>query len=240
MMRFMLAAVTSAGLGAGSAYAMHAMQAAPPIEQVSYRDQVDVAPRRIVIGLDLSKSNPLVSDSDFAAKVATRISRIVAKLGFRSEVHVRTLGNYDASSNDFYYDAVISTRARPAQVAADIEKLIAGTPLLVRRGKWHAQNHTNIIAFLDNVSASVGCEGMPTTIILASDGIEDSEYAHLARAHSQLPAPEGKPFAGCAELQILGLGQGTKSPKETMRLRRQWSGWAKEAGFKHFIGLNDW
>lgn len=240
MTHFMLAVVTGAGIGAGSAYAVQAMHDAPPIERVSYAQQAEAAPLRIVIGLDLSKSNPLVADPDFAAKVAARIAGVVAKLGFRSEVHVRTLGNYDASSNDFYYDAVLSTRSRPEQVAADIQKLIAGTPLLVRHGKWHAQNHTNILAFLDNVSQSLGCSGLPTTIILASDGIEDSEYAHLASASAHLPAPDGKPFAGCTEFQILGLGQGTRSPKETVRLRREWSGWARAAGFQKFQALNDW
>ena len=240
MMRWMLAAVTSVGLGAGSAYAVHAVTTAPRVEQVAYRDQVNAAPRRIVIGLDLSRSNPLVADPDFAAKVAARIAREIQGLGFRSEVHVRTLGNYDASSNDFYYDAVVSRRTRPGQIAADVQKLIAGTPLLVKSGKWHAQNHTNILAFLDNVSQSIGCSGMKTTIILASDGIEDSEYAHLARRRSHLPAPDGRPFAGCAELQILGLGQGTRSPMETVRLRQDWSGWARAAGFKQFQGLNDW
>lgn len=240
MMRFALAVITGTGLGAGGAYAVQAMRDAPRVEQASYVQQAELAPRRIVVGLDLSRSNPLVADPDFAAKVAARISAIVAKLGFRSEVHVRTFGNYDASSNDFYFDAVLSTRERPQQVAAEIQKLIAGTPLLVKSGKWRAQNNTNLLAFLDNVSQSVGCTGMPTTIVLASDGIEDSEYARLARANSHLPAPDGKPFAGCAELQILGLGQGTRSPVETVRLRREWTGWAKAAGFGKFLGLNDW
>lgn len=240
MMRFMLAAITGTGLGVGGAYAVQAMRAAPPIEQAAYTEASDTAPRRIVIGLDLSRSNPLVADPDFAAKVAARIAHVIEGLAFRSEVHVRTLGNYDASSNDFYFDAVISRRSRPEEVAAEVRKLVAGTPLLVRSGKWHAQNRTNILAFLDNVSHSIGCEGLPTSIILASDGIEDSEYAHLARKDAHLPAPDGRPFAGCAAFEILGLGQGTRSPSETVRLRRDWSGWATTAGFKRFQGLNDW
>ena len=81
---------------------------------------------------------------------------------------------------------------------------------------------------------------MPTTVILASDGIEDSEYARLDREDSRLPLPDGHPFRGCAELQILGVGQGTRSPSETMRLRAQWGRWAEQAGFSRFLGLNDW
>ena len=110
----------------------------------------------------------------------------------------------------------------------------------MRQGKWRTQNHTNILAFLDNVSQSIGCAKLPTTVILATDGLEDSEYARLKSSAAHLPAPEGKPFSGCVELQMLGIGQGTKSPKETVRLRQEWSRWAKAAGFKQFQGLNDW
>lgn len=239
-MNTMLALVTASGL-IGGAVAMGAVQGAPAlIRTIDAGDEAALAPRRIVIGLDLSKSNPLIDNPAFASKVAARIAGEVRKLGFASEVHVRTFGNFDATSNTFYYDAVISTHARPENVAAEVQKLIAGTPLLVQRGKWVAQNNTNIVAFLDNAVSSIGCSGMPTTVILASDGIEDSEYAKLELEDSHLPAPEGHPFKGCAELQILGVGQGTKSPVETMRLRSQWTRWASAAGFGHFLGLNDW
>lgn len=240
-MRIMLAAVTAAGLVGGGALAVEAARQAPALLRLAQAgDQVAPAPRRIVIGLDLSKSNPLIDNPAFAAKVAGRIAGEVRALGFASEVHVRTFGNFDATSNTFYYDTTISTRARPDNVAGEIEKLIAGTPLLVARGQWRAQNKTNIVAFLDNAVRSIGCSGMPTTVILASDGIEDSEYGRLSLEDSRLPPPEGRPFKGCAELQILGIGQGTRSPIETVRLRTQWTGWAQAAGFAKFTGLNDW
>ena len=60
-----------------------------------------------------------MADPVFAAKVASRIADRIKTLGFRSEVHVRTLGNFDAASNGFYYDTVVSTHARPADVAAE-------------------------------------------------------------------------------------------------------------------------
>lgn len=240
-MRVMLAIATMAGLAGGGALAVHAAHDAQnAIKLAEASDQVQVAPRRLVIGLDLSKSNPLVENPAFAAKVAARVAEQVRALGFMSEVHVRTFGNFDASSNTFAYDTAISARARPQNVAADVEKLIAGTPLLVERGKWVAQDNTNIVAFLDNAVASIGCAGMPTTVILASDGIEDSEYARLSLEDSRLPEPNGHPFRGCAELQILGVGQGTGSPVMTMRLRSLWSRWAAAAGFAKFTGLNDW
>lgn len=239
-MNVVLAVTAAAGL-LGGALITEAVRGAPALVQVADAgDTAGLTPKRIVIGIDLSKSNPLIENPAFAAKVAKRVASEVGRLGFASEVHVRTFGNFDASSNTFEFDAVISTHARPEAVAAEIQKLIAGTPMLVGKGKWQAQDNTNIVAFLDNAVTSIGCSGMPTTVILASDGVEDSEYARLALEDSHLPEPSGHPFRGCAELQILGVGQGTRSPVETMRLRTQWMRWAQAAGFAHFTGLNDW
>jgi hypothetical protein len=240
-MQIMLALVAAAALAGGGALAVDATMESVPLVRIDYlSEQAQLAPRRLVIALDLSKSNPLIDNPAFAQKVAARVADEVRALGFASEVHVRTFGNYDASSNNFHYDAVLSVRDRPDAVAAEIEKLIAGTPELVSSGKWRAQGRTNILAFLDNVSQSIGCAGLPTTVILASDGIEDSEYARLEHSDAHLPSPQGRPFADCAELQILGLGEGTGRPSETVRLRDEWARWTRAAGFSRFEGLNDW
>jgi hypothetical protein len=196
-------------------------------------------PERIIIGLDLSKSNPLIDNPAFAARVGQRIGGIVSRLGMASEVHIRTFGSYDPASNGFAYDTVISVRARPERVAAEVQKLIANTPRLVASGRWKSQQKTNILAFLDNSVRAVGCGGMPTTIILASDGIEDSEYARLTQGDS-LPSPDRRLYRGCARLAVFGIGQGTGSPVTTSRLRQQWNGWARTAGFARFEALNDW
>jgi hypothetical protein len=240
-MQVMLAVMTAAALIGGGAMAIDAASNTSSAVAESYvSDQAQLTPHRVVIGIDLSKSNPLIDEPEFASKVAVRVANVVRGLGFASEVHVRTFGSYDASSNNFHYDTVISVRNRPDDVAAQVEKLIAGTPTLIERGKWIAQNRTNILAFLDNVSQSIGCAGQPTTVILATDGIEDSVYARLDDPDDHLPAPEGKPFAGCTELQILGIGEGARSPIKTTRLRDEWIRWAREAGFAKFQGLNDW
>lgn len=240
-MQIMLALTTAVALAGGGVLALDAAEHSAPLVPASYYTEEAQHPaQRIVIGIDLSKSNPLIDDADFAAKVAARVADAVRGLGFASEVHVRTFGSYDASSNNFHYDVMISVHNRPEAVAAEVQKLLAGTPLLVERGRWRGQGRTNILAFLDNVSQSIGCSGLPTTVILASDGIEDSEYAHLEDLDARLPRPDGRPFAGCAELQILGLGVGTNSPRHTVHLRQEWSGWARAAGFRRFEGLNDW
>ncbi|HJW42487.1 MAG TPA: hypothetical protein VJ476_14820 [Rhizomicrobium sp.] len=238
-MKILLAAVTTFGLTGGGVLAVQATRNIE-IAQASLVEEAAIPAKRLVIGLDISKSNPLVDNQAFASKVAARIANIVRGLGMASEVHVRTFGSYDAASNNFQYDALISARNRPEHVAGEIERLIAGTPYLVKTGKWQSQERTNILAFLDNVSNSIGCGGLPTTVVLASDGIEDSEYVRLQRSGTHLPPPDGRPFRGCTEMEILGIGQGTGSPVETTRLRTEWSRWAAAAGFGRFIGLNDW
>jgi len=241
MTNVMLAVATAAALTGGGALVFAPGAVKPPYSQVAYMDeQAQIPPVRLIIGLDLSKSNPLIDDPDFAAKVAARVSDSIRRLGLASEVHVRTFGSFDAGANSYHYDAVISRFAPRDDVARHVENLIANTPVLVEHGQFHAQNWTNILAFLENMSRSIGCSGMPTVVILASDGIEDSELAHLDNPRDHLPVPDNRPFAGCAELQILGIGQGTRSPSKTDRLRDEWARWAQEAGFGSFSGLNDW
>jgi len=226
-----LAAAAAVGLLAGGALAMEMGRQSPVADSLH--------PERVIIGLDVSASNPLVDNPAFAARVGGRIANIVARLGFASEVHIRTFGSYDGGANNFAYDVVLSTRARPDYVASEVQKLIAGTPRLVASGRWRSQQRTNILAFLDNAVRAFGCGAMPTTIILASDGVEDSEYARLEHGGG-LPTPDRRLYRGCGALLIYGVGQGTGSPVLTNRLRYQWENWARLAGFARFQGLNDW
>ncbi|MFP3943383.1 MAG: hypothetical protein ACLFWF_05805 [Alphaproteobacteria bacterium] len=201
---------------------------------------VSTTPRHIVIGLDLSKSNPLVINQLYASKVGKRIGGMIEDLPMKSKVTLRTFGVYNATFNTLRLDRQISRRDPAENVAEVVEGLISGVPQLVNRGTLTAQNKTNILSFLDNMGQIVDCSEMETIVILASDGIEDSELARQTRDIERLPAPEGAPFQGCKRLEILGLGQGINLPSVTARLRRQWKQWAQEAGFEEFRGLNDW
>lgn len=197
-------------------------------------------PVHLVIGLDLSKSNPLVADDAYARKVAERLAPLVARLEPRSLVTLRTFGAYDPTANNLRLDRVISSKNPKEEVARVVEGIVAGVPTLVANGKLNMQMTTNIVPFLENMAEVVDCKAHRVEIYLVTDGLEDSEYARLADQRSALPAPAEKLFARCQKLEILGLGLGGKSPGLTNHLRAQWSGWAKAAGFKEFHGLNDW
>ena len=197
------------------------------------------APRTVVIGLDLSKSNPLVTDDAYAARAGAKAVEDIEGLSPHSRVMLRTFGSYDVTANALKVDQVISARAKPDAVADGVRTLIAAIPHLVRQGKLKAQGFTNILSFLDTMSQVVDCSAGPVDYILLTDGFEDSEYAKL-KAGGHLPKPSDKAFQGCASLTILGLGQGARSPSVTDRVREDWRGWATAAGFRHFAGLYDW
>ncbi len=197
------------------------------------------APRRLIVGLDLSSSNPLVDDTSYARKVGRRIRRDFEDLAFRSEVRIRTFGAYESGSNPFSFDATVSTRQRPEILARDMETFISNIPLLVKQGRLETQPYTNILAFLEETSIELDCSTLPTQVILVTDGVEDSEYVRLKYRGAKLPRPK-KIFKGCYELQMIGIGRGIDSVKETNRIRKEWQTWAKRAGFQKFLAVNDW
>lgn len=203
-------------------------------------DAVDAPPRpqTVIIGLDLSKSNPLVDDAAYAARVASRLTSEIDKLPVRSRVMVRSFGAYDSSANPLKIDEVISARARPESVAEGISALVAALPQLVADGKLKAQDWTYIVSFMETMSHQVDCSASEVRVILLTDGFEDLSDARMLRGTS-LPKPEPY-FSGCSELMMLGVGQGGGSPAVTKRAREQWKNWSEAAGFMRFTGLYDW
>ncbi len=204
------------------------------------RKSAEERPHRVIIGLDLSTSNPLVTNDQYAAKVAARLVPVIGALVPRSEVTLRTFGVYDPTRQQLRLDRTISSVHPAEEVAAIIEGVIKGIPTLVKKGTLQAQPQTNIVAFLENTAELVSCNKVYTQVVLVSDGIEDSELARLTTVGAKLPPPAQKLFKNCRSLEILGIGVGSKSPALTNHLRDEWGAWAKAAGFKDFSGLNDW
>lgn len=196
-------------------------------------------PTHFVVGIDLSQSNVLVTDENFARKVADRIRPMIEGLAPRSIVTLRTFGTYAGSQNVLRVDRTISARNRPEDVATLVHGIIAGVPQLVREGRVRSQGYTNILAFLENTSQLVNCRRYEVIVVLATDGVEDSDYVRLQNTNAHLPEPD-RMFRGCDELYMFGIGQGQGSPANTTRLRREWDQWADTAGFRRFVGLNDW
>lgn len=201
--------------------------------------------RRLVIGLDLSLSNPLVENPAYAQKLADRVAAEIKGLGLRSEVLVRTFGDLDPALNTLSIQETVSARNRPEVIAGSVSTIVTNVPRLVENGKLNAQESTNIIAFIKTMHDAIGECKTPTTFILLTDGLEDSEYARLRDPASSLPQVDIRPRTDkrykCDELQILGLGQGLQTQAAIDALRETWVAWAVGDGpFETFLGLNDW
>lgn len=235
IIRTLLLLPAAAFVGSLAFLASNAMANMPP-------PSVTNPPRTVVIGVDLSTSNPLIRDPGFAARVAERIRPMISGLAPHSRVFLRSFGAYNSPANSsLTFDITIAPKtARAEDMANLISGVIAGIPQMVAQGRIQTQNQTNIVPFLMNMSKVVDCRAMPTDVVLASDGVEDSQVANLSRRSSTLPAPAVAPFPGCEDLQILGIGRGLNSPRDTQRIYDEWQFWAQAAGFKNFIGLNDW
>ena len=113
--------------------------------------------------------------------MGARVAQELQALPLKSRVLVRTFGNYDSSSNTLKIDQVITTQAKPQNVAVAVATLISNVPKLVREKKLSAQGKTNIVPFLETMSDVIDCKASDVRVILATDGFEDSEYARLTR-----------------------------------------------------------
>jgi hypothetical protein len=238
----MSVAITSvAGIAVGGANARAQSFSWSPFQQVS-QPAPQLQPKTVLIGLDLSRSNPLVRDPGYAARVAERIRPLIADLAPRSRVMLRSFGTYNTDMRGtITLDVTIAPKsARAEDISKLVAQVIANIPTMVSQGKFQAQPDTNIIPFLMNMARVTNCNAMPTHVILASDGIEDSRIVNLRGRNAVLPPPPGEIFPGCTELQILGIGRGMNSPYDTERLIAEWGNWSKAAGFRHFLALNDW
>lgn len=198
--------------------------------------------RTVLVGLDLSQSNPLVRDDDFARRVAERIRPIIAALPPRSRVLLRSFGSYNGEANNsITLDVVIAPKtARAEDIAGIVAQVITTIPKRIRERKLQAQPYTNIVPFLQNMSRVLNCTKEEAYVILATDGVEDSQLTNLKNRNATLPQLSNAPFAGCQEMQILGIGRGMNSPRDTERLIVLWREWATRAGFIKFSALNDW
>lgn len=215
----------------------------PAFAAIAGEDEQDSGPPvRLLIGLDLSTSNPLITSKSYAASVGALVAEDIRHLPMASHVMVRTFGSYSNERNGLRIDRDISSQRdeKPRAVASLVEQVIAGVPQLVKDGKLQAQGSTNIIGFLEDMSDQIDCSEADTFVLLVSDGIEDSEYARLSKRDATLPPPRSQIFDECSELEIVGLGQGANSPSFTRRLHDQWEAWAMAAGFRRFEGLSDW
>ncbi|MGF1457042.1 MAG: hypothetical protein ACFB6R_16880 [Alphaproteobacteria bacterium] len=194
---------------------------------------------RLVIGIDISEGSPFLSDEAFTRKTAARIGDRIERLPRGALVSLRSFGAHSTMDTSLELDRSIGRGRSGAQASMFLRAIIAGMPTLVESGRIKAQAESNIIGFLQTVSRRIDCANERTVVLIATDGLEDSEFGKFA-TDDRLPAPETPLFEGCTRLEMLGLGRGGGSARLTARLIEAWDAWGQAAGFRTVILLDNW
>lgn len=198
--------------------------ALPPIAAALMMGSVSSQSATLTIGIDLSGSNPLLSQEAFAAQAGQHAAEAIKRLKEGDVVRVRTFGARSDAANLPVHSATIGRRNRPSEVGNAVAAYLRRLPGQAGKG----QPSTNILAFLE-LGSGFGCE-TNGAVLLITDGIESSSVVSakaLLDGKAVLPAP-GPNLRGCA-LTFYGLGAGWEL-QQVKNLKVAWSQWAKKAG----------
>lgn len=181
----------------------------------------------LVIGADVSRSNPLVSHAPFAKAVAERLSKKVRTLEYGEWVHLKTFG--DGGIQHIEDKSLqITRRMSPQQAASRVADAIRGFP-----SSGQGEGSTNLLGFLENNRFDCDTEG--AAVWLLTDAIEQSAEVNGndLLLGKPLPAPFAKPLDGC-DVVIIGLGRigdgGTLPRSQLHALQTTWTDWLNKAG----------
>ena len=181
--------------------------------------------KTLTAALDLSGSNPLISDPNFAHGAAAYLHKEIAQLKAGDTVRLVTLGSRQASQNLRYQEIVLGRRSRPNDVANTIAEIIRSLPA---HAAAHQQSATNLLAFLE-FTGGFGCADKGRLVVL-TDGLESSSLISgedLATGKKPLPKPDVD-LSGC-HITFYGLGAGWQ-PQTVKTVRKAWQSWSDAAG----------
>lgn len=178
------------------------------------------------LAIDVSGSNPLLSDASFGAVASAYVAEQIAQLKSGDKVHVQTFGARESAANMRAQTYVIGRRIRPEAVATVLTQFIRSLP-----GRQDlSQGATNILGWLE-LHSDFGCEE-GSRIVMLTDGIESSSYVDaraLLEGKAKLPEPDVA-LSGCT-ISFFGIGAGMPVHM-AKNLRNAWSEWAAKAGAK--------
>lgn len=182
--------------------------------------------KSVYIGVDVSKSSPVVIHEPSAKVAGNYVRSIVAALQPGDEVHIRTFGDRSAAhveSRSFR----LGRKHKPEVVAFQISEFIKALPSKPLQG----QQETQILAFLE--LSQFHCERNALVLIL-SDGVESSPGIREKDllGGKPLPVPEPGILKSC-DVVIYGLARskdGAITREQAKALKAAWAAWMKTAG----------
>lgn len=177
----------------------------------------------LTLATDLSGSNPLVNDADFARAASLYAARQVHALQLGDVVNLQSFGA--RGLGNLREGTVQITRTmRPERAAADVATQIAGLPT----AGVTPQPSTNIIAFFK--FGSFDCAS-GEHILVITDAIESSAYVSgtaFLSGKGKLPDPDTDFLKGC-KVTFYGLGVHQEGPTVDI-IRTAWRTWFQKAG----------
>ena len=178
----------------------------------------------LTINFDKSGSNPLLSDSHFAASAASFVANHVSSLIEGDVVRFKSFGARTEASNLLDQSFTISRKLKAKQLATSIKKYIQNLP----NETGISQGSTNLIAAIE-FDDELDCANNGSAIYL-TDGIESSEYVNareLLDGKAHLPEPDIN-LTGCS-ITFYGLGVGASGPAGRL-IRKEWKQYLESAG----------
>lgn len=173
--------------------------------------------------IDMSASNPLVLDADYAARLSQELARRLSDvLEVGDTVRIVTFGAWAPQDQTAAEQRISRNMLRTTP--DDIAGLIASIPGRVEGGDLETQGSTNIVgAMTDESFRSPNCADGGGSVFVLSDGIENADGAAAGELGD---APD---FAGCDRFVLIGLTGAT--PADTAALREEWLAFGAAAGF---------
>ena len=185
----------------------------------------------LTIGLDMSLSNPLVSDKAFRQQVAGYVAQHIKPMRVKDQVVLMPFGARDNAAN-LHSKRITIKRHQQAKTA----KAVAHHIINFSAQKSNAQQATNILAWLEFNDFNCANGG---TIIAVTDGIESSENVNASAfitGKVALPKPDEFHQLQNCDVVFYGLGVG-RPAKEAKIIRRAWAAYFKQAGVKSFKAI---
>jgi len=180
--------------------------------------------KMLTIGVDLSSSNPLLTNKNFAYVASQYVTVQINQLKKGDVVQVKTFGARGDLSNLLNTSFKISRRLRAHKVAKIVSKYLLSLPAR----KDVAQSSTNLVAWLE-LTNGFDC-GAGGQILVITDAIESSSLIsdqQLLQGKQALPQPDVS-LKGC-HLTFYGLGAGQEL-QVVKTLSQAWTNWAGQAG----------
>jgi hypothetical protein len=178
--------------------------------------------KHYVVLIDDSASNPLVTDSLHAGRIATDMAREIVKFEMRDRITIAPFGRFGGNP---ILDVEVNKRLNPDKAMQSVKGMVGGFPEAVRTVLGGPAPVTHIQGALQLAASRVNCSEVQTIVFVLSDGRETGDDLRIQPI-----------FQGCEAFIMIGVIGDT--PAETATIGEEWKQWCGGAGFHRCKVIN--